>query len=1751
MDVPSLVPRDHIRHETLERVRHFLSKPKLPVYPDLKGMCERVSDSYRERVVIELLQNAHDAHEAGRSDGRIKVVLDADDGPFGTLSVANDGNGFSEGNFDALCSPTRTTKNVNDAIGNKGVGFLSAFQVCAHPQVYSRVGPASTGFDGFCFEFADDATISAFLAEEDLGDQAALVIEKMPRLYLACPTGELPSVVARLEGEGFATVVRLPLKNAEALQSVRRQIGMLAAETPPVQLFLSRIAELAIETEPMPAEPLVLSRQCKTVFVSEGFRLLTASCGARSYVIAERRIPYDRVMEVIERDVQAEALPESWRDWTGDAIVSLAVAGDGAPLDPRLYNFLPMGADAKAPFAGYLDAPFYASIDRLTLQTGVELNRMFLGTARALALEGARAAKEALPVEQARTTILDFVLWKGEGASEIGDTLAASNEALFPAIATPRKPGWAGLKDIRHWRGDDFVTAHHAARVAPFPILDPAIGVPRISSLQFFAVGRKGVTCTAEQRAEVMEAISLDLAERGSAISKWDQFYRSLATLLKDDAKALPGRKLLLTARGEVEATEITVETRPGRRRRLSAIFLPPLRGAERHEALPRTVQRRLAYLDPMLEIARDGSSAARQFLLSARLVRDHESREILRLLAGAIAEPGDTRDPEALRWEALSAMMRIVTAEDMSASSVEEINPLVPTFHGWSRAGSAYFGAGWHETGGSGLQRLFDSARGISTELDQHSLRMLRPYGDWQVGSGELRAWVDFLRKAGVRDVLRPVPAYSGPGPRVFPGQLAQELSRRAGLPEDQSAAWLTLMGSGGDVPNPQTPRTASEVMRLPGQLDFAALTPVVAELYASEIVRLLEARPELLSITIYKCEAHHNYAPDRRSWPSPIAAFVKSVRWLPLVSGEMAPIGEAWLPGADTRTPPPLLPIVAPSVRGLLARCEKAATALKNLGLAEYGTRASAWKFLKVAGDLINQGASATEAERILAAAQDAWQLVNLEFKPIAGLRLIGRRAGDIVAVSPSTIEGVPFLIADGDDRQMVAATARSDPSTVVIEPPTNRAREVAAFLSTHFPLRVRRASTITAVYESGGIRVAYNPADPLIEDALGDQIRQIVALTLRYRAKFYQGNREETLRRLSRLRFRILPELALRVGDFAEPVPRFAESGVLLRDDAGATIIVSSALAASDRLLVGIAEAVGTALGSHSTIGVPLLAFVAQLGADPLARTYQDYAQVLDVPVEDVRGVLGAARASVGTLLRTIRPFIFVYAGETAAASFVPGAGLMTDEDVIRAVDALGLSLPTTSAELVKLCREAGNLQGVALALRVDLAALNGAIGALGPPYVPIDLTERHQGALAGFLMRKEPLLRESIRQTFRPAFAAGADLAAYVAARDAPRPALPEGFGLNAIELSNAEMVGWLDGWMAIHGIEAVTSLPAQRNTVEAVREANLRQLRAWIPTARAAILARRPVDDPLRQKWASVSEAEAMLVTAAVSGGWADFDRLDEETAFAWMQRASLWPADWATNLRALALREDEREGVRKRDEDARIAATTIRQQIPYSGGTFTVGVDSMGSLADHIASLVAGNSSLLATSSRTMRGTAPVITTGSGGGGGGRGGGGPSRLSEAERNLIGFFGEAIAFDWLKRRFGAKRIVDESCWKSEYRRHLTGEPGNDGLGYDFAIGNGATTWYFEVKSTTEAEPRPNQSIELGSSQYDWAEQCRSDRHHRFRILYVMNALNPDKARIFQLPNPRSKEGLSFYGRPLTAGVRLVLPVLPRR
>ena len=386
--------------------------------------------------------------------------------------------------------------------------------------------------------------------KSDFRDEAGQIIASMPRLYLACPIPFFPATVEQLAAERFATVIRSPLKSNDALAAVQRQLELLSAEAPPVQLFLPRIKVLRISADPSKAA-IVLERNCKVLKQWDGTRLLKAHCGTRSFIVAEKTIPHSTMLEVIRRDIAVEALPAAWEEWTGDAVVSVAVAKSGDPLEPRLYNFLPMGEAAEAPFAGYLDAPFFATLDRLRVQEGVEVNKFLwesagnwpwtLRHARELACRAVRRDRWCLiSYCGAKTTV--------RCANVCSSQLSRSSQRYeFPGISKE----WGTLGQARIWQGDAFLSPHLVARYAGFPIVDPELDLKRMRSLRSFVEGTGLLNCPATERAEIVEHVAKGLPRAPCDINQWNQFYRSLAELFRNDASVLAGRRLLLTAGDE------------------------------------------------------------------------------------------------------------------------------------------------------------------------------------------------------------------------------------------------------------------------------------------------------------------------------------------------------------------------------------------------------------------------------------------------------------------------------------------------------------------------------------------------------------------------------------------------------------------------------------------------------------------------------------------------------------------------------------------------------------------------------------------------------------------------------------------------------------------------------------------------------------------------------------------------------------------------------------------------------------------------------------------------------------------------------------------------------------------------------------------------------------------------------------------------------------------------------------------------
>ena len=125
--------RLHVFKSTIDPATgEYLDDP----YAQNKSAVEQVAADYRGRFLIELIQNGNDAHPRERRDGEIEVLL-ADEGPCGTIYVANKGSPFSEERAHALSRIGKSSKPPGEAIGNKGLGFRSVIHVC-------RLRPKST-----------------------------------------------------------------------------------------------------------------------------------------------------------------------------------------------------------------------------------------------------------------------------------------------------------------------------------------------------------------------------------------------------------------------------------------------------------------------------------------------------------------------------------------------------------------------------------------------------------------------------------------------------------------------------------------------------------------------------------------------------------------------------------------------------------------------------------------------------------------------------------------------------------------------------------------------------------------------------------------------------------------------------------------------------------------------------------------------------------------------------------------------------------------------------------------------------------------------------------------------------------------------------------------------------------------------------------------------------------------------------------------------------------------------------------------------------------------------------------------------------------------------------------------------------------------------------------------------------------------------------------------------------------------------
>jgi hypothetical protein len=207
---------------------------------------------YRDRLVVELAQNAADAAARAQAPGRLRLTLHpatGDEPP--VLAAANTGAPLDATGVESLSTLRASAKREGheSAVGRFGVGFAAVLAVSDEPAVIGRHGGVR-----WSLAEAREMARQAAQASPGLGDELRRRDGHVPLLRLP-----LPAQGTALEG--YETVVVLPLRDGAAVDLVER---LLAGIDDALLLTLPGLSEIIVET---PDSVRVLRRSVHGAYV--------------------------------------------------------------------------------------------------------------------------------------------------------------------------------------------------------------------------------------------------------------------------------------------------------------------------------------------------------------------------------------------------------------------------------------------------------------------------------------------------------------------------------------------------------------------------------------------------------------------------------------------------------------------------------------------------------------------------------------------------------------------------------------------------------------------------------------------------------------------------------------------------------------------------------------------------------------------------------------------------------------------------------------------------------------------------------------------------------------------------------------------------------------------------------------------------------------------------------------------------------------------------------------------------------------------------------------------------------------------------------------------------------------------------------------------------------------------------------------------------------------------------------------------
>ena len=1701
------------------------------VYESLRNLNEVVGTEYGDRVLYELIQNAHDAHQAG-DRGRIAVRLVVRSENDGTLYVANGGSGFRWKDVEAIRNLATTAKEIGEGIGNKGLGFRSIEALTDDVRIFSRKGrDESVRFDGYCFRFAAVPEIEDLLSEDGHDAETARnVAATIPRYLVPLALTETPDDAASYARRGYATVVVAPLSTAEAVELAKRQTLALTDLNEPLLLFLDRIAEFRVDVE-TPDEPVLrrrLTRRQETVGDVPG----AAGCcmhevrvgEEKRFLVVRREVDKTLVLDAVRRSALRAPQIKRWLEWKGQPAISVAVGlSGGAITEGRLYSFLPMGDAASAPLLGHVDAPFFTEIDRRDADFDLPLNATLIDVAaETCARVGLYLAGEA-QTRIPQRTVFDLIAWTGRHAERLEAAFEGMGSSLedAPVVPTVTVDGvrWASLSEVRVWptAACSLMKPAEVVRRTGARLVSTELDTDRLVRLEALAEeALLNLSPSSQLLALWSERFARSLADRNAAARTWARFYEDVrrvfdaagAPLEALAAKAIifDRSKKLRRAGGHKSASSVGVFVRTetsGRRRAKDDVPLPPA-----------TLSRRYRFLDERIALRQITLNA----FIEADLVRRYDPVEALAGLGSALA----TRANDNRRWEALTwafGVWRVTGAGIRDALQAAQLQ--VPTENGWRPAAEVAFSSSWTSIGLT-LENFLAEASDASPDCRRARNALLRGFGDWRLDvGGTKRQWVDFLRVLGVTDGLKPVAGRTIERNWGFTWQrLFSEGDAKEGLDEDwcREALLISIRHPGTEY------RRQGNAWRLPGQIEHEELPQTAQEGLCELAFRHIEAHnTDYLTFEIGRFERTPGRW-DAHTLPTPLATFLRSKPWLTSEAAEESHISkpsECWAARRKQDRPPRFVHRLSDTVAALIEGTEELADLVfgKDLGLRDWH--------------------SADTARERLRALASAVPVLVPHHRP--GFRKEHQRAWlDLLATDAALPPHLELAVERDGGLETLGGNAETAPTVIVAK--NAQAPEARLLSSTgHAVLEIgdaleaKVAERLTATGQfkprrlhGGGVQLLVDgePFTPRGDDpqlvSLGlEWLPEVVLLGHQILGKRLElGIQRATIeRRVRAIRVRRCQTIALVVDEKEVALGGSMEwHGV--EDLEVPTLILSYGIPLTWLTLArDLARTIERLIDRRLEFLDPFLSRLAfrQDGATLEAPSDEALAAGLRCDARTVQEHRAALRMDLGHVLHLLMPVVAYFVSVALAKRL--------KEDVESAPGAFDLSewlrseLPPAAPApkvLIAACEQASDRAVLRKQLHLNYERFNKTLWALDESTLSDEVALR--SVYDAYIKGMSPDILERLRQHHAADFREGRDLSVYVERKtlgflefDSEWILTRETLDQDTVKTHVARL---LDTTL---GKDEHTDLVPYRSLFDK----NCRSVRGFVSNATSTVRvwcrrSRLSVPEPWR------SEDPQSVTSHLENKGLLDFESVESQIP-ALCQRAACWPESMPLTLEPSLLGLDqatiEREEERRKRNNEQKAIE--RRSIDFGGARLDTADPAFAKAFRELAeNNIRGNDAWFERSRRPKLAefdqAGPVRP--SGGGPGGRGRHRKPR-SEDERWAMGLASELLAFHYLRRRYGES--IDETCWISKNRaRFFGGHEGDDMAGYDFCVKMPRAEWLYEVKSsledTCEFELTPN---EMGVA----ASTSRRSRR-QYRILYVPFVFSPDRWHVLELPNP---------------------------